>query len=444
MNKNTCLLTKSMPGLSLVALLVILLASLNSIAEEAYTIPKTAHELGLMAGFPPPKDKVVNSDNFMKAPFNRWSFQHVREIFPTREISKGRSHASILETKIKDLSQFEVDVVGDKRLSVERWLQESYTDAFLVMHKGQVVYERYFNGQQPDTRHQMFSVSKSFAGTMLLSLVEQGLVDTRKLVREYLPELKDSAYGDATVQQVLDMTNAIKFSEDYTDNTADIWQYGFAFGIGNAPKNYQGPKDIYGYLATLKKKGTHGEAFHYVTPDADVVGWIVKRVAGNNLSQFMQDNFWAKMGMDEDAYYWLDQRANEMAGGGLNMTLRDAGRFGQMIVKGGEYNGQKILSPAVTKQILTQGDPEPFNKYYQDPWYEHIAYAYHDQWWVFNNAHKAVSAIGVHGQFIYMDPVAEVVIVKQSSHPDAESESNEVDGPQIMHAIAAHLMMMPR
>ena len=440
MKQRLTRLVKSLPAAK--GLLVVLGASAMSglLMADNFIPPKTAAELGLMQGFPPAVDKQVTRDNFMMAPYSRWSFQHVREIFPTREISRGEGHVKTLKANKQDLASLSFTVAGDKTLSVERWLQESYTDAFLVLHKGEVVFERYMNGQQPDTRHQMFSVSKSFAGTMLLSLMAEGKVDTSKYVADYLPELKNSAYGDATVQQVLDMTNAIQFREDYTDPTAEIWQYGFAFGIGNTPKDYDGPKDIYTYLSTLKKKGKHGEAFHYVTPDTDVVGWIVKRIADKNLSQFMQDAFWGKMGMEQDAYYWLDQRANEMAGGGLNMTLRDAGRFGQMILQGGRYNGQQILAQSVAQRIMQAGNPEPFNKYYQDPWFEHIAYAYHDQWWTFNNPHKAVSAIGVHGQYIYIDPVAEVVIVKQSSHPEAESESNEVDGPQLMHGIASYLM----
>ena len=126
-----------------------------------------------------------------------------------------------------------------------------------------------------------------------------------------------------------------------------------------------------------------------------------------------------------------------------NITAADAARFGQMILHKGQYNGRQILPEAVARRILQAGNPEPFNRYYNDIWYEQIGYAYHDQWWTFNNPHKAVSAIGVHGQFIYIDPVAEMVIVKQSSHPEAESMANEVDGPLIWQAIAEHLMGQP-
>jgi hypothetical protein len=140
---------------------------------------------------------------------------------------------------------------------------------------------------------------------------------------------------------------------------------------------------------------------------------------------------------------WINALGEEMAGGGLNMTAADAARFGQMILQNGEFNGQQVIPASVAQRILRPGDPAPFNRVYQDPWYEHIGHAYHDQWWTFATAHKPVSATGIFGQFIYIDAVAEVVIVKQSSHPEAESEANEEDGPLIWHAIAEHLMQRP-
>ncbi|MFC6632566.1 serine hydrolase domain-containing protein [Microbulbifer taiwanensis] len=409
-------------------------------AAAATEAPKTAAELGLMQGSPPPADKRVDQGNFMQAPYNRWALQHMRELVPTRAVSRGQGAVSPLEGDNVELGDLEVALASGKRLSVSRWLQESYTDGFLVLRDGKLVYERYFNGQTADTHHQMFSATKSLTGAMLLMLADEGMVDLEKSVDFYLPELKGSAFADASVQQVLDMTVGIRYSEDYTDPDADIWKYGYVFGIGNKPRDYAGPLNIHDYLGTLQKRGQHGKAFHYVTPDTDVLGWVVRRQSGQNLSEFFAERIWSRLGAERDAFFWLDRSATEMAGGGLNLTLRDGGRLGQMILQRGRFNGEQVMPAAVAERLLDKGDPEPFNRLYRDPWYEQIGYAYHDQWWTFNNPHKAVSAIGVHGQFIYIDPVARVVIVKQSSHPQAESESNEVDGPQIMHAIAEQLM----
>jgi CubicO group peptidase (beta-lactamase class C family) len=394
-----------------------------------------------MTGFPPPLQQRVTRANFMQPPYNRWAFQHIRDLQPTRGIYRGTGPVSPLASAPVDLEALEYEVLEGRRISLQHWLDESATDAFVVLHKGEIVYERYLNGMLPSTQHQMFSATKSFVGVLTLLLVEEGLIEVSHQLQSYLPELKNSAFGDATVQQILDMTTSITFSEDYTDPLADIWKYGYVFGIAQSPADYAGPLSIYDYLPTLvKSELPHGQAFHYVTPNTDVLGWLVSRVSGKSITTLLSERIWQPLGMERDGYVWLDAHGAEMAGGGLNITARDAARFGQMILQQGEYNGRQVIPRSVAARILTAGNRETFARLYDDPWYEFVGYAYHDQWWTFNNTHKAVSAIGVHGQFIYIDPVAGMVVVKQSSHPEAEGLSNETDGPLVWQAISERLM----
>ena len=403
----------------------------------------------LMHGFPPPEAKRVTRADFMAPPNNRWAFQHIRELQPTREIWRGEGPIEPLPVALRpELAGFEAPVREGRRISLGQFLEESHTDAFVVLHEGKIVFERYMNGQRPHVQHQMFSVTKSFVGTLMLMLLEEGRVDAGKTVATYVPELKDSAFGDATVQQVLDMTTAVAYEEIYDDPASDIWRYGWVFGLwGSPPAGYAGPMTIYDYLPTLPKKGEHGRAFHYVTPNTDVLGWIIRRVTGKSVDQNIAERFLQPLGAERDAYVWLDGGGTEMAGGGLNITARDAARFGNLILQGGRHGGKQLIPERVTKRILRPGDPETFVRYYgQLPgtaWYGTIAHSYHDQWWSFANAHKAVSAIGVHGQYIYLDPVAKMVVVKQSSSPTAEggpNEANDTDGPLFYQALAEHLM----
>jgi CubicO group peptidase (beta-lactamase class C family) len=406
-------------------------------------------DLALMQGFPPPAEQRVDRRNAMAPPFNRWAFQHNRELQPTREIYRGAGPVALLDVDLQDLGGVTGTVREGRKLSLDEFLDESHTDAFLILHRGRIVYERYLNGMQPHGQHLMFSATKSFIGTVMLVLIEQGRVDPDARIATYVPELKDSAFGDATVQQVLDMTTAVAYSEVYDDPESDIARYGWVFGVwGSPPDDYPGPRTIYDYLPTLTKQGTHGEAFRYVTPNTDVLGWIIRRVTGKSADANIAELIWQRLGVERDAYIWLDESGAEMAGGGLNVTARDAARFGQMILQRGRLNGEQILSEAIAERILQPGDPDIFTRYYStahpdDDWYGGVAYAYHDQWWTFNNAHKAVSAIGIHGQYIYLDPKAEMVVVKMSSSPDAEggaNRSNDTDGPLLYQIIAEHLM----
>lgn len=425
-----------------------LVAMALSLAPLSIAAPDAGYkDQGIMQGFPPPADKRVLRENFMEPPRNRWAFQHIRELQPTRDIWRGDGPVSVLRNKPLDLGPVKGTVRNGRVITLDQFLDESHTDGFVILHRGRVVFERYMNGQQQHVQHQMFSATKSFVGTTMLALANEGRVDLRKTVGSYIPELRKSAFGDATVQQVLDMTTGVSYTEIYDDPDSDIWRYGRVFNLwGVPPPGYTGPRTIYAYLPTLEKKGEHGYGFHYVTPNTDVLGWIIRRVTGKSVDQNISERFLQPIGAERDAYIWLDGEGNEMAGGGLNITARDAARFGQMLLQRGSYNGKQVLSPAVVKRIFEPGNPEVFTRFYPDsPWYGTIVGSYHNQWWHFKNAHRAVSAIGVHGQYIYLDPVAQMVVVKQSSSPDAEggaNESNDTDGPLLYQAIAEHLIRL--
>ncbi|WP_163834252.1 serine hydrolase domain-containing protein [Spartinivicinus ruber] len=411
----------------------------TTILNENY---KTAEELGLMKGSPPLANKQVNQSNFIQPPFNRWSLQHIRELMPTREVFKGSGTTIPLKSNPANLGLLEISLAQNKKITIDDWLRNSYTDGFLVLHNGVLVFEKYFNEMKPYTQHQMFSVTKSFTGTLTLLLANQGLIDLTASVKHYIPELENSGFADATVQQILDMTNNIQFNETYSDPNADIWRFATAIGVKGLTSNIQQATSIYSFLKTLQKDGKHGEAFHYATPTTEVLGWIISRVSNQTLSKVLHTNIWSRLGAERDGYYWLDNTSTEMASGGLSITLRDAARFGQMILQKGYFNNQQILPKQVATRILKAGNPSFFNKHYQDEWYQTIGYSYHDQWWTFNNAHKAVAALGVHGQLIYLDPVANMVIIKQSSDPEAESYNNEFIGPKVYQTIANHLLQL--
>ena len=237
----------------------------------------------------------------------------------------------------------------------------------------------------------------------------------------------------SSVQQVMDMTNSITYDETYDDPESDIGRYFVALAPGGS--------GMYAYLTTLKKQlsdYSHGEAFQYVTPDTEVLGWLIRRVTGSSLSDNLQQRIWTPMGAESSANYMLDPIGIELAGAGLSMTLRDAARFGQLILMDGHAAGAQVISPAIAQRIKTTRNAAAFSRYYDDPWYTEVAEAYHDQWWSYAGV-NAVVALGIHGQFIYVNSEHNVVIVKQSSDPFAEAERVDVETPVVLHAIANFL-----
>jgi hypothetical protein len=268
-------------------------------------------------------------------------------------------------------------------------------------------------------------------------LVAEGKLDENALVTRYIPELRGTAFGDATVRQVLDMTTGLKYSENYADPTAEVWQYVRAGGILPRPPGYSGPTSFYAFLRTLQKEGEHGQAFAYKTVNTDVLGWLIRRASGQTVGTLLSERIWQKLGAEQDAYLLIDSEGTEFAGGGFNPSLRDMVRFGEMIRLGGRFNGQQIVPTAVIDGIRRGGGKAEFAKAgfkLLEGW------SYRDMWWVSHNEHGAFAARGIHGQVIYIDPKAEMVIARFASHPLAANANLDPTSLPAYHALAKHLM----
>ena len=292
----------------------------------------------------------------------------------------------------------------------------------LVVRHGYLVYEKYFGEGSPQRPHIAFSVTKSFVGTLASVLVAEGKLDPAAPVTKYVPELKDSAYGDANVRQVMDMTIGVKYSENYSDPNAEIFDYARAGGMVPMGPNYQGPRTFFDFLVKLKKEGEHGNGFFYKTANAEVLAWIVKRASGLSLADLLSQRIWSKIGAEYDAYFMVDSIGSESGGGGLNTTLRDLARFGEMIRNKGKVNGEQIIPAAAIADIEKGGKKDDFEK----GGYPLLkGWSYRDMWWISHNEHNAFTARGIYGQTIYIDPKAEMVIVRYASHPMAANGAND-------------------
>lgn len=392
-----------------------------SLGLQAQTLPPpemvSLDKLGLMSTFPPTDAQRVDLSNSYKYPQMRWVMQHVRELNPTHNIRRGNTAISNLPVASKPIGAFAFDDDKGNKTTVDDWFNNSYSDAIVVLHKGKIVYERYENQMKPSTPHLLFSVTKSFTGLMAAQLAHEGKIDPNALVTQYVPELAGSAWGDMKVREVMDMTGAVRFREIYTDPTTEIFGYSWASGLLPKPPGYQGKTNVYDFLKTLQKEGEHGSGFTYRTVHSEVLGWIVSRVTNKHWADLMSESIWQKLGMEEDAHVIVDSVGTPLQGAGLNATARDLARFGEMLRRGGEFNGQRIFAKAVLDDTFVKGgDPEKF-KAGGMPF--RAGYSYRNQWWMLHNSDGAYEASGIHGQMIHINPKAEMVVVKLASHPVA-------------------------
>lgn len=396
------------------------------------------NKMGWMQGFPPAPDRIIRFDlTGNMFPRTRYGYSHVRELVPTRAVWRGDGPVSKLPRAERDISSVPFTDADGAHRTFADMLGLTYTDGILVMHKGKVVYERYFGALDAHTQHIAMSVTKSFVGTLAAMLVADGKLDPAAPVTQYVPELKDSAYGDATVRQVMDMTIGVHYSENYADPNADVWAYARAGGMLPRPAGYKGADNFYDYLKTLRKEGEHDAEFSYKTVNAETLAWIVRRASNKSLAALLSERIWQPMGAEGDAYFSVDSIGAESGGGGLNTTLRDLARFGEMIRNEGRFNGKQILPKSVIDDIRRGGDPAKFAKagYTTLP-----GYSYRNMWWVSGNDHHTFEARGIHGQRIYIDPVAQMTIVRYASHPIAANAANDPVTHRAYAALAEYFM----
>ncbi len=397
--------------------------------------------LGWMVGSPPPADKVIrfSDSSFFRFPATRWAFSNFRQLQPTAVVPR-RNHPVVPFPRAErdDLDPVRFQPLG--RSDSMTWAESlgaNYTDGILILHRGRIVYERYFGALDPDRQHIAYSVSKSFVGTLAATLIAEGRLDDQALVSTYLPELAASGFGDATVRQLLDMTTGLDYTEDYTDPNSPVWEFSRAGGFLPRPPGYQGPDSFYEFLATLRKGSAHGERVAYKTVNTDALGWILRRITGGTLCQLFHDRLWSRLGVEQDGYFIVDPTGAEFAGGGYNLTLRDLARFGEMMRLGGLWNGIQIVPRPVVDDIRRGGNRDHFAL----AGYTLLqGWSYRNQWWVSHNEHGAYTARGIHGQALYIDPRAEMVIARFASHPLAANVNLDPTSLPAYHAVARHLL----
>jgi CubicO group peptidase (beta-lactamase class C family) len=414
------------------------MTAMTATLDAAATDPK-AHEI--MKGFPAAPDKLIrlHDGSSWRFPGIRWSFSHQRELTPTVGVRRGPGPARELPYSLRqDLDAVSFTTQDGRPMNWGQSLAANYTDGILILHKGRIVYEKYLGALDAHTPHLAMSVTKSFVGLFAAMQAHAGELDPGKLVPHYVPELKDTAYGDATVRQVMDMTIGVQYSENYTDPNAEIFAYTAACGISPRRPDYKGPDSIFEFLQNLKKQDRHGEAFAYKTCNTEALAWIVQRVSGVPFAKMLSERLWQQLGLEEDAYVLVDRNGFAMCGGGLNMTLRDMARFGEMMRLKGAFNGRQIVPEAVVADIAGGADPSHFAK----SGYAMLkGWSYRNQWWVAHDEFGAYTARGIHGQVIWIAPKAELVIARFASHPTAANVMGIDDTSLPAYAaIARHMM----
>lgn len=392
----------------------------------------------LMTGFPPAPEKLVTLSNWRKPPFNRWAFNHVSELIPSAFVRAGSGGAP-LEAAPFSLGDFGLSHDG-RRMGFDEWLESTFTDSIVVMKNGKIAFETYAEGQDLAIPHIWMSVSKSILGLVAGVVVARGQLDVDAPIAEIVPELKRSAFADASVRDALDMRVGLKFDEDYHATAGPIIEYRKSHAWDPTPVG-ESPTDMRSFLATLTERdGAHHGRFHYTSPSTDVLGWVLERASGKRYWDLVSEALWRPIGAERDAYITVDRFGAPRCAGGFCATPRDMARIGRLFVTRGLCEGVQVVPESWIDDIVEFDGGGAWKAGDFFDLFDGAPMHYRSKWYVLRGDRPMIFGLGVFGQNVFVDPAADLVIAKCSSQPlplDKSFVSTTLAGVERLRAIFA-------
>jgi len=349
------------------------------------------------------------------------NFAHMDRVFPARGIEKSATPYVFVENPQPILTQYEF--AGEER-NLDEFLSRSKTTGFLVIQNDAIVHETYFDGYDAHSTATSFSVAKSFVSTLVGIALEDGLIeDLDDPITKYVPELVGSGFDDVPIVDVLQMSSAIDFSEEYDDESTDAFKIFDRMFIMMQPIDKITP--------SYESRGESGSEFAYASINTQALTMLVRAVTGQDLTHYLEQKLWQPLGMANDGSWMVDLYGAEVGFMGLNATLRDFSKLGLLYLHDGEFNNQRIISADWVAQATT-----PDKDFLQLGQID-ADWGYQYQWWIPRDSQGDFAAIGIWGQMIYVNPAANVVIVKTSA--DENFKAHEYEAIELFRAIAEEL-----
>ncbi len=381
----------------------------------------------------------ISLNNWLSPPYSHWSFQHVEDFVPTALISRGTGLTAALPAASAPLAEIPVTNTNGTTTTVGAVMTATATDGWAVAHRGSMVAEEYLGGMGPQTRHLLFSVSKTLVATVVGALHGARAIELDAPVTKYVPALANCGYNGATVRHLLDMRSGIAFSENYDDPAAEIHLLDQAMGW--APKSRpDAPATLRDFLLTLRQKSAHGGPFEYRSCETDVLGWICEVAGGRRMPELLSGLVWSRIGAQYDATIGVDEAGTGFFDGGINACLTDMIRFGSLFLCDGvSLTGQQVVPAAWIADTLG-GGPDSREAFGASPDHDTDLPGgmYRNQMWFPYPGSNVVLCLGMCGQMIYVNRAAEVVAAKVSTQQHSH-EPHMLDTLCAFDAVAQQL-----
>lgn len=393
-----------------------------------------------MQGFPPAPETRVTGDNWTLNPWLRWSLLNRQALVSNVPVWRGDGPVWELPAAPLALDDLAVTGVDGEPTTLLELLPAMDIDGFMILHRGRAVYTRHFHGMRPQTQRNSASVSKSILATVVAVLEDQGVLDLSRTAEYYVTEMRGTAMGDATLQQLLDMQAGIQ-RPALTGRSATVGtQDGGVFEIiGLMPRRPDTAADFYDFILKKPRGGAHGSTFFYDNGQVEAVGWVLRRATGKPVAELLSELVYAPLGPWRDGFYSVDDTGAEFTAGGLGLTLQDLARFGEMLRCEGWANGRQIVPAAFLADVRRGGDKALFAKSTFAETYR--TGSYRSWFWNLHDDVGAFQANGRYGQRVYVCPKAELVIAQFSSW-GGPARPHRFDAPDVrlLNELAKHFL----
>ncbi len=351
--------------------------------------------------------------NWRLPPFNREAFSKVREIIPTASINwtKGPDKTDS-GSKNKELI---VKIRETEETRLDEFLSQTTVDAFHVSHKGKTIYTWHSDYCSSTTPHIIFSVSKSLTALLIGCVIDEGLLSEETLVSQIIPETKGSAFEDASVRNLLDMSVSSNFIEDYEATSGIFLDYRQSTGWN--PQNVDDKSHLKSFLLSLKKNThKHGEQFEYHSTNTDMLGIIIEKCTSKKYAQYFFEKLMKPLGAKDDAYVTLDRMGTSRSAGGVCISASDIMSICEMVrCYGKNRQGEQVFPENWIKDILNSDSNKKFSL---DGHYDIFPEGlYRSKWYRPFISRNVLFGLGIHGQWIWIDFDKELSFVCLSSEP---------------------------
>lgn len=359
----------------------------------------------------------INLDNWKDFPYSSHTFQNVGQLIPEHVIEGVDSFAPVSQLDPSLISR-EYKIAGRMQVGSD-FLKESYTDALLVTKSGTIIADYYSNNMDLHSPHLTFSVSKSITGIVAGIVLKKFGVHADTKISTIIDGTSGGAYADATIRNLLDMTVSLDFEESYASKEGVYARYRQAMlWMPRSDGSNYSEEDLERFILSLPKAEVeHGFRFSYMSPNADLLGLVVQKVSGRPLAQLISEELWKPLGCGS-ATITIDEKEMARTAGGLSCSIYDLGLVGELMRKGGIHNGASLLEPMWVVDTFANGDYEAWGR---GEFFESFPKgAYRNQWYSIGDGE--LCAIGIHGQWIYINTAKEIVISKFSCQPKADDD----------------------